>query len=113
MLAAYATVAGFDYHAYLAFVSIDSIRLGRVRRKRMAATHQVTNVQTHYRWNRDLPPAVEIDPGDTVVFDTPEITRNQITKESTVAVFDSFDFEMFHQLAGPVAIRGAEPGDTL
>jgi acetamidase/formamidase len=84
-----------------------------VRRKRIATTHQVSNTKTHYTWNRDLPPVVEIDPGDTVVFDTPEITRNQITKESTVSVFDSFDFQMFHQLAGPVAVRGAEPGDTL
>jgi acetamidase/formamidase len=79
----------------------------------MATTHQVTNTQVHYRWNRDLPPVVEIDPGDTVVFETPEITRNQVTKNSTIAAIETLNFDLIHQLAGPVAIRGAEPGDTL
>jgi acetamidase/formamidase len=79
----------------------------------MATTHHVSNTQVHYKWNRDLPPAIEIDPGDTVIFDTPEITRNQITKDSTVEAVEKLDFGLIHQIAGPVAIRGAEPGDTL
>src|SRR4051794_13837530 len=77
------------------------------------ATHHVSNTQVHHKWNRDLPPVVEIDPGDTVIFDTPEITRNQITKHSTVEAIEMLDFGLIHQISGPVAIRGTEPGDTL
>jgi len=76
-------------------------------------THHLDRNATHSRWNRELPPALEIDPGDTVVFETPEITRGQITRESTTDVLNTLDFDPVHQISGPVAVRGAEPGDTL
>jgi acetamidase/formamidase len=56
---------------------------------------------------------LEIDPGDTVVFETPEITRGRITSTTTSADLATLKFEPGHQISGPVAIRGAEPGDSL
>ena len=41
----------------------------------MPQTHHLDKNATHCRWNRDLPPALTIDPGDTVVFETPEKIR--------------------------------------
>ncbi|HEX5500326.1 MAG TPA: acetamidase/formamidase family protein, partial [Thermomicrobiales bacterium] len=79
----------------------------------MARTHHLDKGATHCRWNRDLPPALTIDPGDTVVFETPEITRGQIARESTSEALKTLEFDLIHQISGPVAIRGAEPGDTL
>jgi acetamidase/formamidase len=75
--------------------------------------HRVPAEAVHCRWNRDLPAALEIDPGDTVVFETPEITRGQIARTSTSADLGTLDFDPIHQISGPVAIRGADPGDTL
>ena len=79
----------------------------------MPQTHQLDKNAIIYRWDRDAPPALTVDPGDTVVFETPEITRGQITPESTADALLSLDFDLIHQISGPVAIRGAEPGDTL
>ncbi len=67
----------------------------------------------HDRWDNSIPPALTVKPGETVVFETPEITNGQITPDSTSEVMATLDFGQIHQIAGPVAIRGAEPGDTL
>lgn len=79
----------------------------------MPQTYHLARDAVHCRWSRDLPPALTIEPGDTVVFETPEITNGQLTRESTAAALETLDFSAIHQLSGPVAIRGAEPGDTL
>ena len=77
------------------------------------AIHHLDKHAIHNTWNRDLKPALTVDRGDSVVFETPEITKGQITKSSTVRVMDTLDFSPIHQISGPVAVRGAEPGDTL
>jgi signal peptidase I len=79
----------------------------------MPQTHHLDKNAVVYRWDRDAPAALTVDPGDTVVFETPEITRGQITPESTAEALLNLDFELIHQISGPVATRGAEPGDTL
>ena len=77
------------------------------------AVHQLDKQAIHNKWDRDLKPALTVNPGDTVVFETPEITKGQITKTSTVKVMETLDFSPIHQISGPVAVRGVEPGDTL
>lgn len=79
----------------------------------MAQTHLLDRECAIFRWNKDLPAAIEIEPGDTVVFETPEITRGQIGPRSTVDAIANLDFSLIHQISGPVAVKGAEPGDTL
>ncbi len=79
----------------------------------MPQTHHLDRTATHCRWSRDIAPALTIDPGDTVVFETPEFSAGQITRDSTADVLASLDFSVIHQISGPVAVRGAEPGDTL
>jgi acetamidase/formamidase len=76
-------------------------------------THHLPKDAVHCRWSRDYAPALTIQPGDTVVFETPEITRGQITRESDASVLETLVFDAIHQISGPVAIAGAEPGDTL
>ena len=36
----------------------------------MPTTHKLDAQQVHHEWNNAIPPRLEIDPGDTVVFDT-------------------------------------------
>jgi len=79
----------------------------------MPKTHHLDKNAVHAKWSRDYPPALTVDPGDTVVFETPEITRGQLTRTSGADALLALDFGLIHQISGPVAIRGAEPGDTL
>ena len=79
----------------------------------MPQTHRLDPRAVHCTWSRDHAPALTVEPGDTVVFETPEITRGQITPDSDAGALDRLDFSLIHQISGPVAVRGAEPGDTL
>lgn len=82
----------------------------------MAATvHRLTRERgnTHDRWNRDLPPVLTIESGDTVVFETRTAVDDQIVPGTTTADFDRIDRGRTHTLTGPVYVRGAEPGDAL
>jgi acetamidase/formamidase len=75
--------------------------------------HHLHAEAVHCRWNRAIPATLEIDPGDTVVFETPEITKGQLNAGSTSEALRALDFDPIHQISGPIAVRGAEPGDTL
>jgi acetamidase/formamidase len=75
--------------------------------------HRLDHEQIHQEWNNALPPRLTIDPGDTVVFDTRDAANRFYTKDSTHEdVMRRGPFKG-HPLTGPVAVRGARPGDTL
>jgi acetamidase/formamidase len=75
--------------------------------------HYLSTKSTHDRWKRDLSPQVEIEPGDVVKFDCLDSSGGQVTANSTVDDFLKIDRSKIHTLTGPVAIKGAKPGDTL
>src|SRR3989441_64439 len=49
----------------------------------MACTHHLEASRVHDEWNNALPPRLEIDPGDTVVFDTRDAADGYDTPAST------------------------------
>ena len=66
------------------------------------------------RWNNATPPRLTITPGDTVTFRCADSSGHQVKPDWTAADFAArFDPLKVHSLTGPVAIDGAEPGDTL
>ena len=67
----------------------------------------------HNRWHPDIPPVVEVEPGETVIMDTIDAVDNQITPEWTSADLSRLDRTLTHPLTGPVFVKGAEPGDLL
>lgn len=78
------------------------------------AEHVITRDEpTHRRWEADLAPVLEVDPGDVVVAETVDFAGGQITRDSTDADLLELDFDLIYPLAGPIAVRGAEPGDAL
>jgi acetamidase/formamidase len=77
------------------------------------AEHRLTASQVHNKWNRDLVPAVEIDPGDVVVFETQDVSGGQIEPGSPAAALATINYERIHPLTGPVFVKGARPGDVL
>lgn len=77
------------------------------------ATYHLDDKQPHAFWDKTLPPRLTIASGDTVVFETLEASAGQITPQSTDEDMARLSFDPIHPLTGPVAIDGAQPGDTL
>src|SRR5262249_55721358 len=69
--------------------------------------------RVHFTWDVGHEPVLSIESGDTVTFETRDVSDNQITPGSTAEVIATLDWERVYPLAGPVAVEGAEPGDTL
>lgn len=67
----------------------------------------------HNRWHPDLSPAITIDPGDEIVVDCRDGLDGQITPATVDADILELDLRRGHALSGPIAVRGAEPGDVL
>jgi acetamidase/formamidase len=78
----------------------------------MAQTHYVPSDRVHFTWDAGNEPLLEIDSGDTIVVETRDVSDNQITPASTSADLD-LDWDRVYPLAGPIAVHGAQPGDTL
>ncbi len=68
----------------------------------------------HNRWNRDLPPAAVVRPGEVIqllcrdALDIGEAART-LTPEGSLTI----DLAGVHPMTGPVEVEGAEPGDIL
>lgn len=68
----------------------------------------------HNRWNRDLPPAATVRPGEEIqlmcrdALDIGEAART-LTPDGILTL----DLSGVHPLTGPVEVEGAEPGDIL
>ena len=67
----------------------------------------------HNRWHEAIEPVVEVDPGDTVVYETRDAFDGQLNRESTAEDVGNLDLSVVHPLTGPVFVKGAEQGDLL
>jgi formamidase len=67
----------------------------------------------HNRWHPDIPPILEVEPGEEVVIETRDASDGQIKPGMTVADLDRLDAKVAHPLTGPIFIKGASPGDLL
>ncbi len=79
----------------------------------MSREHVLPAGRVHHRWDHTIPPALEVEPGDTVVYDLQEVSGGQITPASTPADLTRMDMNRTYPLAGPVFVKGARPGDAL
>lgn len=77
------------------------------------STHIFPADAVHFRWDPTLPPVLEVVPGDTVAYELRDVTDAQLAPTSTSESLSSLDWDRIYALAGPLAVRGAEPGDTL
>jgi acetamidase/formamidase len=79
----------------------------------MAQTHYFPTDRVHFQWDTGNEPVIEVSSGDTVVFETREVSDGQIGPDSTTDVVAGLNWDRVYPLAGPVAVRDAQPGDTL
>ena len=75
--------------------------------------HRIDRGKVHYKWDNAIKPVLEIEPGDIVHCETDEVTDGQVKPGSPASALGTIDFNRLYPLAGPIFVRGAEPGDTL
>jgi acetamidase/formamidase len=79
----------------------------------MARTHTFPTDSVHHTWDAGNAPVITVDSGDTVVLTTRDVSDGQLSPAADASIFAELDWERSYPLAGPIAISGAEPGDTL
>ena len=77
----------------------------------MPQQHFLSRDQVIWSFGPDLQPVLEVEPGDTVTFQTNDCFTGQIRSESDLVT--EIDLSRINSATGPVAVRGAEPGDSL
>ncbi len=77
------------------------------------ATLLVGRDQFHLAWDRSIEPVATVPSGSVVEFDALDSSGGQITAGSTAADTANLDFSRVDGVHGPVAVEGAEVGDTL
>jgi acetamidase/formamidase len=73
----------------------------------------VTRDRFHLAWDPAIPAIETVDSGDVVEFDLMDSAGGQLNASSTVEDVGRLDFSRVDQVNGPIAVAGAEPGDTL
>ena len=73
--------------------------------------HRLSRDQVIWSFGPDLQPVLEVEPGDTVTFETNDCFTGQIRSEDDLVT--EIDFDRVNSATGPVAVKGAEPGDSL
>jgi amidase len=73
--------------------------------------HVVSREDVIWAFGPDLEPVLEVDPGATVRIETNDCFSGQIRSEDDLVT--EIDFERVNSATGPIAVRGAEPGDSL
>jgi amidase len=77
----------------------------------LAVDHVVSRDQVVWSFGPAMEPVLEVEPGSVVTFETNDCFTGQIQSEADLVT--EIDFERVNGATGPVAVRGAEPGDSL
>jgi len=74
----------------------------------MASTHYGPTDRVHFTWDTGNEPLLTVADGDTVVFETRDVSDNQIGPGADASVIAGLDWDRVYPLAGPVFVEGAE-----
>src|SRR6476469_9502075 len=77
----------------------------------VAVDHRIGRDEIVWAFGPDLSPVLEIEPGETVTLETNDCFTGQIQTEADLVT--EIDFERVNSATGPIAVKGAEPGDSL
>ena len=66
----------------------------------MATTHEFPTDRVHFTWDVENEPVLTIESGDTVVYETRDVSDNQITPDSTAEAIAALDWDRVYPLAG-------------
>ncbi|WP_007025368.1 formamidase [Saccharomonospora iraqiensis] len=71
------------------------------------------DVLGHNRWHPDVPAAVSVRPGEEFRIECREWFDGTIGNNDSADDVRDVNIAMVHQLSGPIAVEGVEPGDLL
>ena len=79
------------------------------------AEHTLTNEQVVFAFGPDMTPVIEVDPGAVISLAMKDGLGGQITSEEHLIrdITTDLDLNRVNGATGPVAVHGAEPGDSL
>jgi amidase len=77
----------------------------------VAAQHRVTRDEVIWAFGPDLEPVLEVEPGAVITLETNDCFSGQIQSEADLVT--EIDNDRINGATGPIAVRGAEPGDSL
>ena len=76
-----------------------------------AAAHRIGRDDVVWAFGPNLEPVLEVDPGAVITLETNDCFTGQI--QSELDLVTEIDFSRLNSATGPIAVRGAEPGDSL
>lgn len=76
-----------------------------------ATSHRIARDHVIWSFGPDLDCVLEVDPGEVVTFETNDCFSGQILGEDDLVT--EIDMNRINSATGPVAVRGAMPGDSL
>ena len=74
---------------------------------------RISRDRFHLAWDPAIAAIETVESGAVVEFDLLDASGGQLTATSTVEDLARLDFDRVDQVNGPIAVAGAEPGDTL
>ncbi len=78
----------------------------------LPAVH-ISRERFHLAWDPAIPPIETVASGSIVSFDLLDASGGQLGATSTIDDLAALDFSRVDQVNGPIAVDGANPGDTL
>ncbi len=76
----------------------------------MSTTYRLSKDQRAFAFDPSIPPVLEIDSGDSVIFETGDFAYQRLFDGETL---DTVGLNYINAVTGPVRVRGAQPGDAL
>jgi acetamidase/formamidase len=75
--------------------------------------HHLSDNRVNYTWDRSTPPILEVGPGEVVEIVTRDASDRQLGPDSAPEDIRNVSFDHVNAITGPIAIKGARPGDVL
>jgi formamidase len=79
----------------------------------LSVSRHEQSVPGHNRWHPEIPAVATVDPGAVFRLECLDWLDGQIANNDDPSDIRDVDLSVAHVLSGPVAVRGAEPGDLL
>ena len=74
-------------------------------------TIKISRDQHIWEFSADMQPVITVDPGTTLEIETWDCFTGQVQSESDT--LEKLDIHRVNSATGPIAVKGAEPGDSL
>jgi amidase len=80
-----------------------------------SSEHRIADDQVVWAFAPTMTPVLEVDPGTVVTLSMKDGLNGQITREDQLVrdILTDLDLTHVNGATGPIAVRGAEPGDSL